>query len=87
MLLRGQKIVVLFGAWEMISLTLLALLNSISYEYLFVLDLLGLLAIVQLMSPYVTNPRWRSNLNLFLIVGVAIFCLLVIKKAELIFVT
>jgi hypothetical protein len=81
MLLRSQKIIVTFGAWELVSLALLAILNSLLYEYLFVLDLLGLLVIVQIMSPYMITPRWRSMLNIAMIVGVVIFALLVFNKA------
>lgn len=85
MLLRSQMILIAFGAWELITLMLLALLNNLSYEYVFVLDLLGLLVIVQLVSPYVIKPKWRSNLNIFLLVGVAIFSVLVLMKAEHVF--
>lgn len=72
---------VVFGAWAMTWIALLALFNSLDYEYLFAIDLLGLLIIVQLMSPYVMKPLWRSRLDLSMAVGMAIFGFLVFKKA------
>ncbi|AFC99304.1 hypothetical protein Mtc_0539 [Methanocella conradii HZ254] len=81
MLIKSQKVVVAFSAWAILTLTLLTLFNSLNYEYLFVLDLLGLLVITQLLSPYTMKPKWRPRLDIFLMAGVAIFALLVSNKA------
>jgi hypothetical protein len=80
MLVKSQKIVVTFGVWAIAMLELLTLFNSLDYEYLFMLDLLGLLVIVQIMSPYIMKPQWRSRLNVFLVVCAAVFGLLVSNK-------
>lgn len=80
MLVKSQKIVVAFGAWAIAMLALLTIFNSLNYEYLFVLDLLGLLVIVQFLGPYIMKPKWRSRLNVFLMAGVAIFALLIFNK-------
>lgn len=77
---KSQKIVVAFGAWAIAMLALLTIFNSLNYEYLFVLDLLGLLVIVQFLGPYIMKPKWRSRLNVFLMAGVAIFALLIFNK-------
>lgn len=78
---KSQKIVVAFGAWAIAMLALLTIFNSLNYEYLFVLDLLGLLVIVQFLGPYIMKPKWRSRLNVFLMVGMAIFALIIFNKA------
>lgn len=80
MLVKSQKIVVAFGAWAMAALALLTLFGSPGHEYLFILDLLGLMIIVQIMSPHTMKPQWRSRLNGFLMVGVAAFALLILNK-------
>lgn len=77
---KSQKIVVAFGAWAIAMLALLTIFNSLNYEYLFVLDLLGMLVIVQFLGPYIMKPKWRSRLNVFLMAGVAIFALLIFNK-------
>jgi hypothetical protein len=81
MLVKSQKIVVAFGAWAIAMLALLTLFNCLNYEYLFMLDLIGLLVIVQFLGPYIMKPKWRSRLNVFMIVGVAAFALLIFNKA------
>lgn len=81
MLVKSQKIVVAFGAWAIAMLALLTIFNSLNYEYLFVLDLLGMLVIVQFLGPYIMKPKWRSRLNVFLMVGMAIFALIIFNKA------
>jgi hypothetical protein len=81
MLVQSQKIVVVFGAWAIAAIALLSLSDNMDYGLLYALDLLGLLLIVQILSPYMIRPRWRSMLNVAMLVGVAIFCLLVINKA------
>jgi hypothetical protein len=81
MLVQSQKIVVVFGAWSIAAIALLALSDKMDYGLLYALDLLGLLIIVQILSPYMIKPRWRSTLNIAMMIGVAIFCLLVISKA------
>jgi len=81
MLVKSQKIVVAFSAWALMALALLALFNSLNYEYIFIIDLLGLLVITQLISPYTMRPKWRSRLDALLLTGTAIFIVLIADKA------
>lgn len=80
MLTKSQKLVYIFGGWVMAMLTLLALFNSISYEYFFVLCLIGFLIIVELSGPFTVRPAWRYRVNVVIMIGVIIFFLIVIKK-------
>ncbi len=56
MLFKSRKIVVAFGAWVIAMLALLTLFNSLNFEYLLILDLIGLLVIVQFLSLYIIKP-------------------------------
>ena len=80
MLIKSQKMVYIFGGWILGVLTLLAMFNSISYEYFFVLCLIGFLIIVELSGPFTVRPAWRSRVNIVIAIGVIIFSLIVIKK-------
>ncbi|MDI6896006.1 hypothetical protein [Methanocella conradii] len=80
MLTKSQKLVYIFGGWVMAMLTLLALFNSTSYEYFFVLCLIGFLIIVELSGPFTVRPAWRSRVNIVIMIGVIIFFLIVMKK-------
>jgi hypothetical protein len=80
MLTKGQKIVYTFGGWVCLVLALLLLFNSLSYEYFFVLCLIGFLIIVELSGPYTVRPKWRWWVNVFIVIGTAIFAIIVAQK-------
>ena len=80
MLTRGQRLVYFFGGWMFTVLALLALFGSVSYEYFFVLCLIGFLVIVELSGPFTVRPAWRSRVNVVIILGVLVFSLIVVEK-------
>ena len=80
MLTKSQRIVVIFGAWAFSALALLAVFGSLTFEYFFVLCLIGFLVIVELSGPFASRPRWRSRVNLVILLGVAVFALIVAGK-------
>jgi hypothetical protein len=80
MLTKGQKIVYTFGGWVFLVMALLLLFNSLSYEYFFVLCLIGFLIIVELSGPYTVRPKWRLWVNIFILIGTVIFALIVGQK-------
>jgi hypothetical protein len=80
MLTKGQKIVYVFSGWVLLVLSLLLLFNSLSFEYFFVLCLIGFLIIVELSGPYTVRPKWRSWVNVFILIGTVIFALIVVQK-------
>ncbi len=69
-----------FGGWMLAVLALLALFRSLSYEYFFVLCLIGFLVIVELSGPFTVRPAWRSRVNIAIALGVFIFSIIVINK-------
>lgn len=77
---KSQRIVVIFGAWVFLALAILAVFGSLNFEYFFVLCLIGFLVIVELSGPFSSRPRWRSRINLIILFGAAIFCLIVAGK-------
>lgn len=80
MLTKSQRLVYVFGGWVLVVLSLLALFNSINYEYFFVLCLIGFLVIVELSGPFTVKPAWRSRINIVIILGVLLFTLIIVEK-------
>lgn len=80
MLTKSQRLVYIFGGWVLVVLSLLALFNSINYEYFFVLCLIGFLVIVELSGPFTVKPAWRSRINIVIVLGVLLFTLIIVEK-------
>ena len=80
LLTKSQRIVVIFGAWAFLALAALAVFNSLSLEYFFVLCLIGFLVIVELSGPFAARPAWRSRVNAVILLGVVVFGLIVASK-------
>jgi 4-amino-4-deoxy-L-arabinose transferase-like glycosyltransferase len=80
LLTKSQRIVVIFGAWAFFALALLAVFGSLTFEYFFVLCLIGFLVIVELSGPFASRPRWRSRVNVVILLGVVVFALIVAGK-------
>jgi hypothetical protein len=83
LLMKSQRIVVIFGAWAFLALAVLAVFGSLSYEYFFVLCLIGFLVIVELSGPFASRPRWRSRVNAVILPDVVVFALIASMKARL----
>ena len=67
-------------AWMLASVLALALLGSLTYELFFVLSLVGFLVVVELTAPFDVSPRWRSRLKWLVLVGLAAFAYLVVRR-------
>jgi hypothetical protein len=80
MLTKSQRLVYVFGVWMLAVLTVLALLDSLSLEYFFVLGLIGFLIIVELSGPFTVKPAWRSRVNIVIAFGVLVFAFIVMTK-------
>jgi hypothetical protein len=81
MLTKSQRLVYIFGAWALIALVLLTLLRSLNYEYFFILCLIGFIIIALLTGPFSVRPKWRSRVNLVIIMGALAFCAIIVKEA------
>jgi hypothetical protein len=80
MLTKSQKLVFIFAAWVLLSLTALTLFHMLSYEYFFILCLIGFPIIVLAIGPYTVKPAWRSRANIVVIVGAFAFAALVVVE-------
>ncbi len=80
MMTKNYRLIYAFGAWIFAVLALLALFQSLSPEYFFVLCLIGFLIIVELSGPFTVRPEWRKRVNVVIVIGVLIFGLVVANK-------
>lgn len=67
-------------AWLAASLLLLVLLESLSYELIFVIGLIGFLVVTELTAPFAVTPRWRKRLRWIIAVGLVVFGYIVIRR-------
>ncbi|WP_424358787.1 hypothetical protein [Methanocella sp. MCL-LM] len=77
---KSQRLIATFGVLVMIILALLVLFKSLNPEYFFVLSLISFLIIIELAGPFMTKPKWRSRVNIVIVVGVIIFGIMVYSK-------
>jgi hypothetical protein len=80
MLTKSHSLVYVFGSWMLVVLAVLALLDSLSIEYFFVLSLLGFLIIVELSGPFTVRPAWRYRVNIIIAFGIVVFAFIVMTK-------
>jgi hypothetical protein len=58
----------------------LTLLNALELELFFVVSLIGLLVVVELTAPFNVTPRWRRRLLPIIVLGLAGFSYIVIRR-------
>lgn len=64
----------------LVTIVLLALLNSLSLELFFILSLIGFLVVTELTAPFNVTPEWRTRLRWIIVIGLAIFGYIVIQR-------
>jgi threonine/homoserine efflux transporter RhtA len=67
-------------AWMLATALVLVLLESLTYELFFVVSLIGFLVIVELTAPFNVTPAWRRRLKWLILVGLAVFGSIVVKR-------
>ena len=67
-------------AWALGVILILALLESLSYELVFVTSLIGLLVITELTAPFSISPAWRRRLIYIIGLGLIGFSYIVIRR-------
>ncbi len=80
MLTKSQKLVFIFAAWALLALTALTLFHQLSYEYFFILCLIGFPIIVMVIGPYTVKPAWRSRANFVVMLGAITFAAFVVVE-------
>ena len=67
-------------AWMLVSILVLAALQSLSLELFFVLSFIGLLVLIELTAPFNVTPTWRRRLKWLIIVGLIVFTFIVVRR-------
>lgn len=77
---RRNRFIYAQTAWMLGTVLALALLGSLTYELFFVVSLIGFLVVVELTAPFAVTPRWRARLKWIVLVGLAVFGYIVLKR-------
>lgn len=67
-------------AWMLGTVLVLALVESLTYELFFVVTLIGFLVVIELTAPVAVTPRWRARLKWLVLVGLAVFGYIVVRR-------
>jgi hypothetical protein len=77
---RRRRFIYGVVAWMLGAIIALTLLESLELELFFVLSLIGLLVVVELTAPFNVTPRWRRRLIPIMLIGLAGFSYIVIRR-------
>lgn len=58
----------------------LVLLDALSLELFFVCSLIVVLVATELTAPFETTPRWRRRIRWVILVGLAVFGYIVVRR-------
>lgn len=67
-------------AWMTAAVLVLVLLDSLSYELVFVTSLIGFLIVTELTAPFAVTPTWRRRLRWIIGIGLCVFGYIVIRR-------
>ncbi|ELZ65945.1 hypothetical protein C5B91_09435 [Haloferax sp. Atlit-10N] len=67
-------------AWMLGATLVLVLLDSLSYELVFVVSLIGFLVVVELTAPVAVTPAWRRRLLWLIGGGLVVFGYIVVRR-------
>lgn len=77
---RRRRFIYGVVAWMLGATILLTALEALELELFFVISLIGLLVVVELTAPFNVTPRWRRRLIPVIVVGLAGFSYIVIRR-------
>lgn len=58
----------------------LVLLDSLNYELMFVISLIGFLIVTELTAPFAVTPDWRRRLKWLIGLGLILFGYVVVRR-------
>lgn len=67
-------------AWALGTTLILVVLDALTLELFFVSTLIGFLVVVELTAPFAVTPTWRRRLRWIILVGLAAFGYIVIRR-------
>jgi len=62
------------------TVLVLALLNALSYELVFVCSLIGFLIVTELTALFNVTPTWRRRLRWLILLGLVGFAVIVVRR-------
>lgn len=77
---RRERFIYGQAAWALTSLFVLALLDAVTLELVFVVSLIGFLVVTELTAPFAITPRWRRRLRWVIAVGLVVFAIIVVRR-------
>lgn len=77
---RRQRFIYAQTAWMLAAVVGLTLLGALSLELFFVISLIGFLVVVELTAPFSVTPEWRSRLRWIILIGLAGFAYVVVRR-------
>lgn len=77
---RRQRFIYAHLVWLLGTILVLTLLETLTYNLVFVCSLIGLLIVAELTAPLSVTPRWRRRVNWFITLGVIGFAALVVRR-------
>jgi hypothetical protein len=80
MLAKSQRLVIALSIWIFTVLALLIFFKSLSFEFFFILCLIGFLIIIELSGHFLVKPKWRSRVNIIVVLGVIVFAVIVFAR-------
>ncbi|QCC60470.1 hypothetical protein NP511_00525 [Natrinema thermotolerans] len=67
-------------AWMVATILVLAVLDAVSYELVFVCSLIGFLIVTELTAPFNVTPTWRRRLRWLVLLGLVGFAAVVVRR-------
>lgn len=67
-------------AWMAGTVLVLVLLDSLEYELVFVVSLIGFLVVTELTAPFAVTPAWRRRLKWLIGAGLLVFGYIVVRR-------
>jgi len=77
---RQQRFITATLAWCLGATLILVLLDSVTFELVFVVSLIGFLIVTELTAPFNVRPRWRRRLTWLILLGLLVFGYIVVKR-------
>lgn len=77
---KRRQFIYALVAWMVGVIVVLTTLDALELELFFVVSLIGLLVVVELTAPFNVTPRWRRRVLPVILIGLAGFAYIVIRR-------
>ncbi|RLM49538.1 hypothetical protein [Halorubrum sp. Atlit-28R] len=77
---KRRQFIYALVAWMVGVIVVLTTLDALELELFFVVSLIGLLVVVELTAPFNVTPRWRRRVLPIILIGLAGFAYIVIRR-------